>query len=121
MTGRGALHGLGGIVNQVDDDAPQQLVVRLDERQARRKIGVDGYVVEASLKYVQRPADDTVRFSGSQSGHWKSRELRKLGNQRLESTDFPCDQRCALSNQPHEFRWVGRVAAAVQVAQQALD
>ncbi len=120
---RGAFHGFGGVVDQIDDHAAQQFAIGADRGQIRRQVRADQDAFEAALEHGQGFGDDLVGGRGRKFRGGESRELGKFSDQRFQRGDFALDQAGAFADQAHQ---VGRIvlrgigAVALEVARQSL-
>ena len=109
------IHGFDGVIDEVDDDAPQLFDVKAYERDVVRKTPNHGDVVEETVVERQRLGDELREIRRHRSRGRHPRELRELVDQTLERFDFPDDRGRALVD---EFTGAGR--ASGEMAAQTL-
>ena len=95
-----AVHGLDGVVHQVDDDAANLLGIDATPSAASgAKCRANVHVGEEPLVQRQRVVEQCVQIGrhGARRGH--ARELRELVDQPLQRLDLADDRRRALVDQ----------------------
>ena len=84
---QGFLHGLGGVVHQVHDDALELLAVEIDGRKAGGEAGVNRNAVEAAVKDGEGLGDQFVQVAADRLRGGKAGELGELVDQRFDGFD----------------------------------
>jgi len=106
-----AFEGFGGVVDQVDDDAAEELAVGADGGEIRLEIYLEADAVEAAGKELQGFANDDIRVGGQNLGGGEADELGKFVDEGRERGDFADDQAGAFLGDAGEFGIFGSFAS----------
>ena len=102
-----AVHGLDGVVHEIDDDAPDLLLIDADLGQPVGEVAPEFDLGEESLIERQRLVQERVQVGRHGTRRRHARELRELVHQPLERLDLADDRRRALIDE--RARRLGRL------------
>ena len=120
---RFAFEGFGGVVDQIDDYAAEELAIGADGREIGLEIDFEADAIEAAGEELQGFADDDVCVGRLNLGSGEADELGELVDERGEGGDFADDQAGAFLGDAGEFGVFGNFAgffAALKEMRQAL-
>ena len=92
------LHGFGGVVDEIDDDALDLVGIEAQGRKLGSEIKADVDVVEASGEDGESVVDDVVEIGRTRLGGGEARELGELIDESAEGFDFLRDELGAFAN-----------------------
>src|SRR5258706_1699152 len=118
-----AFEGFGGVVDQVDDDAAEELAVGANRGKVRLEVKLEMDAVEAAGEELQCFADSGVGVGWEELGGGEADELGKFVNERGERGDFTHNEAGACLGDAGEFRVLGKfvsLLAALEEKRQAL-
>ncbi len=119
----GAFEGFSGVVDQIDDDAADELGVSSDDGERGGEIAVQHDAVEAAVENVESLGGDGVDVGGGEARGGEARELREFVDQRFEGLHFALDQMSTLGNERGQVGAIfaaARGRGAFEMAQEAL-
>ncbi len=99
-----ALHGLGGVVDEVSQGAADGLGIGQHRRQARLQVAIDGNAFETTGEERQRLVGHLVHIAGSRLGRGKLRQRRELVDQGAQRANAAQDHFTALANHVGRIR-----------------
>src|ERR1700722_16684684 len=116
-----AFEGLGGVVNQVDNDAAEELAIGANGGEIWLQIYFEANAIEASGEELQSFANDNVRVGCLNLGGGEADELGKFVDERRKSGDFADNEAGTFLGDAGEF-WIfgsftGLLSAREQVRQ----
>ena len=100
--GRG-FEGLGGVVDEIDEDTAKERLVGADRREVGGEGSVEGDAVEAAGKNFDGLADDGVGVGRLEFGGGEANELSKFVDELREGGDFTLDEAGAFVDEAGEF------------------
>ena len=110
-----ALHGLGGIVDEVGERTANGFVIGKDQRQSGFEIALDGDALKAPGKQGERLVGDLVHVAGARLRRRKLGKCRKLIDERAQCSHAGKNDFAAFAN---DGRRVG--LAAIEMPADAL-
>src|SRR5271168_4730260 len=117
-------HRLRSVINQIGQHAPQQLAIRLHQRQRRLEFRPYRHTLQPAVKQIQSARHNRIHILRRQARGREARKLRERIHQRLQGVHFALDQPRTLR---HQFLQLGpqsrgllRSGVALQITQQPL-
>src|SRR6266446_151467 len=120
---RFAFESFGGVVDQVDDDAAEELAVGANRGKVRLEVKLEMDAVEAAGEELQCFANGGVGVGWEELGCGEANELGKFVNERGERGDFTHNEAGAFLGDAGEFRVLRKfvsLLAALEEKRQAL-